>query len=523
MMPASNQLSPIDPILQGLSTEPILGQLPATAMRKPTLAAITSKLQLTASDLEAVQRRVKELEVENTTLKANHQLLEGKVEENLKKTKTVCENIWNELGQVKCALENSKKRRRDEEDEDEDDEGVGSSSEEDEDERKVKEVVEAGEQSKKYAATNAFKGVIRLMFQQAMGCPTLKGKDLPPYPEIEEEWPLRPSDSTKMTRFRWDRPFNNKDNWKNILKISTEILQNGAQALPEAAKAITKVSEKDRIEKVRKKFTTLAQAYKTEIKKETVVVVSDESDGEADEGGNGTTTKAIKKAPDPPVKQTKATFQSRAKGKLAVRLRKREALPTDHRLRSKKYDTAMVATLMSDDEDAYDDLGKKIPHRFVSRPPAYRSQGLETFYQDLDKEKDPQPGDWYLERVVGETKDTPPPASSSKFENKARRWMVSTVWLAKDGNGKYDDGRIIDSGILWGDAKDPEDVQRLLKRVKLEKEEQAVKKEKDALKTGMEKSKGKGKAKAKAKNGANLGPLTSRSWSGPPSDMYDSG
>ncbi|KAF8147205.1 hypothetical protein B0H34DRAFT_735334 [Crassisporium funariophilum] len=480
-MPASNQLSPIDPILRGLSTEPILGQLPATAMRKPTLAAITSKLQLTASDLKAVQRRFKELEVENATLKANHQLLEGKVEENLKKTKMVCKNIWNELGQVKHALENSKKRRRDDEDEDEDDEGVGSSSEEDEDERKVKEVVEAGEQSKRYAATNAFK--------QAMGCPTLKGKDLPPYPEIEEEWPLRPSDSTKMTRFCWDRPFNNKDNWKNILKISAEILQNGAQALPEAAKAITKVSEKDRIEKVRKKFTTLAQAYKTKIKKETVVVVSDESDGDADE----------------------------------VCLCKCEALPTDHRLRSKQYDTAMVATLMSDDKDAYDDLGKEIPHRFVSRPPAYRSQALETFYRDLDKEKDPQPGDRYLERVVGETKDTPPPASSSKFKNKARRWMVSTVWLAKDGNGKYNDGQIIDSGILWGDAKDPEDVQRLLKWVKLEKEEQAVKKEKDTLKTGMEKLKGKGKAKAKAKNGANLGPSTSRSWSGPPSDMYDLG
>ena len=73
--------------------------------------------------------------------------------------------------------------------------------------------------------------------------------------------------------------------------------------------------------------------------------------------------------------------------------------------------------------------------------------------------------------------------------------MVSTTWLAKDGNSKYDDGRIIDSGILWGDAKDPEDVQRLLKRVKLEKEERAVKKEKDALKTGIRKSKGKGKAK----------------------------
>ena len=98
--------------------------------------------------------------------------------------------------------------------------------------------------------------------------------------------------------------------------------------------------------------------------------------------------------------------------------------------------------------------------------------------------------------------------------------MVSTTWLAKDGNSKYDDGRIIDSGILWGDAKDPEDVQRLLKRVKLEKEERAVKKEKDALKTGIRKSKGKGKAKGK--DSKELGPSTSRSRSSPPSDMYAS-
>ena len=97
------------------------------------------------------------------------------------------------------------------------------------------------------------------------------------------------------------------------MKISAEILQNGAQALPDAAKAITMVSEKDRIEKVRKKFTALAQAYKTEVKKETVVVESDGSDGESDGDGNGT-AKAVKKALPPPAKQTKATFQSRAKG-----------------------------------------------------------------------------------------------------------------------------------------------------------------------------------------------------------------
>ena len=78
----------------------------------------------------------------------------------------MCENIWNELGQVKArALENSRKRRRDDDDDDSnEEEDVGSNSEEDEDERKVKEVIEAGEQSKKYAATNAFK--VRLTLSQ---------------------------------------------------------------------------------------------------------------------------------------------------------------------------------------------------------------------------------------------------------------------------------------------------------------------------------------------------------------------
>lgn len=80
-MPASDQLGPIDPQLQGSSAETTRAQLPASGMRKPALAAITSKLQLTASDLEAVQRRVKELETENANLKAGHQVLERKVEE----------------------------------------------------------------------------------------------------------------------------------------------------------------------------------------------------------------------------------------------------------------------------------------------------------------------------------------------------------------------------------------------------------------------------------------------------------
>jgi hypothetical protein len=64
----------------------------------------------------------------------------------------------------------------------------------------------------------------------------------------------------------------------------------------------------------------------------------------------------------------------------------------------------------------------------------------------------------YIMWVHGPEKDSAPP-DSNKFENRTRRWMFNPEWLADPDNKKYNvPSRIVDSGILWGDEKDPEDI-----------------------------------------------------------------
>jgi hypothetical protein len=55
-----------------------------------------------------------------------------------------------------------------------------------------------------------------------------------------------------------------------------------------------------------------------------------------------------------------------------VRNRKRGNLPANSPYHDKKYDTAFVAKLMSDDEDELNDDGVKTG-RYVSHAPVYRS------------------------------------------------------------------------------------------------------------------------------------------------------
>lgn len=99
------------------------------------------------------------------------------------------------------------------------------------------------------------------------------------------------------------------------------------------------------------------------------------------------------------------------------------------------------------------------------------NQQLTDFYEALDKEKDPAPTVRYIPRVRGDAKDIPPP-TSNKLKNKACRWMIDAAWLAKEENNKYDvPSRLAESGKLWGDEDDPEDLEAKAKKVKEEKQD----------------------------------------------------
>ncbi|KAG1829703.1 hypothetical protein EV424DRAFT_1316465, partial [Suillus variegatus] len=185
--------------------------------------------------------------------------------------------------------------------------------------------------------------------------------------------------------------------------------------------------------------------------------------------------------------------------KLEVRIRKYENLPKESEFRDEKYRAALTESLMSQDEDEVNEQGQKTGH-FISHAGTYRSGVMSRFLAAVDKAVDPQPPPCFTARVKGDPKELPILAAK-KIENRARRWMVSAEWLAKEENKKYDSpSYILDNGRAWGDPKDPEEMVVGQKRVKEQKRLIASKKrvkieEMEAKKKENGTKKGKGKSK----------------------------
>ncbi|KAG2737939.1 hypothetical protein P692DRAFT_20659981, partial [Suillus brevipes Sb2] len=156
--------------------------------------------------------------------------------------------------------------------------------------------------------------------------------------------------------------------------------------------------------------------------------------------------------------------------KVEVRIRKFNNLPATSEYKDEKYRAALTESLMSPDEDEVDDANKKTG-RFISHAATYRSTLMSEFLDAVDDAEDPSPPATgkYTVRVKGEARNLPLVAAK-KIENRARRWMVSTAWLALPDNKKFDaPSYILDNGRAWGDPKDPEEILAGQKRVKEEK------------------------------------------------------
>ncbi|KAF9464568.1 hypothetical protein BDZ94DRAFT_1161851, partial [Collybia nuda] len=211
--------------------------------------------------------------------------------------------------------------------------------------------------------------------------------------------------------------------------------------------------------------------------------------------------------------------------KCVVRIRKRGKLDPNSPYLDKKYDHLFVHTLMSDDEDKIDDQGNKMK-QFVSRPPTYRADIVNEIFTTIDDIPDSNGvSNWYVARVRGTPKDYPPP-DSRKFEHRARRWMVSPEWLNDPKNKAFDvPARIVDSGRLWGDKKDPKEilakakvVEEVKKEIKIAKLE--VMMQSGLMSKGMKKN-GKAKGKEKEKATEDVGEGSSKRVVANPEDNGD--
>ncbi|KAF8241154.1 hypothetical protein L208DRAFT_1229601, partial [Tricholoma matsutake] len=133
-----------------------------------------------------------------------------------------------------------------------------------------------------------------------------------------------------------------------------------------------------------------------------------------------------------------------------------------------KYNSAFVYKLMSDDEDEFDENGKKMQH-YISHPPLYHSAELIDLFETVDKAVDPKHSSCYYRHIKGPALDEPPRVST-KVQNRAIQWMVDEKWLTEEKNQQYDnENQIVISGKAWGDEEDPEEIIAKQKRVKEQK------------------------------------------------------
>ncbi|KAG1809541.1 hypothetical protein EV424DRAFT_1349963 [Suillus variegatus] len=114
-------------------------------------------------------------------------------------------------------------------------------------------------------------------------------------------------------------------------------------------------------------------------------------------------------APSAPIKlPLRAKTQSRARGKVEVRIRKLNNLPATSEYKNEKYRAALTESLMSPDEDEVDDANEKTG-RFISHAATYRSTLMSELLDAVDDTEDPSPPATgkYTVRVKGEARNVP--------------------------------------------------------------------------------------------------------------------
>lgn len=143
--------------------------------------------------------------------------------------------------------------------------------------------------------------LLRQVFADAMGCPNkLTSEVIPAYPEEGEEWPsiTRFGADVKAIRFRWDKSYSDKQNWKSLQWIINELRKNGPQYSPAAAGAIADISEDDLQGGVIWKFNELVKMVKNWKKAQAAIVVvvsiSPEADGAGAAGDVATKKSGLK-------------------------------------------------------------------------------------------------------------------------------------------------------------------------------------------------------------------------------------
>ncbi|TFK48360.1 hypothetical protein OE88DRAFT_1810278 [Heliocybe sulcata] len=299
--------------------------------------------------------------------------------------------------------------------------------------------------SKKAGDSKPIKELVTILFNHLMGTDSVKPRDLPLYPfgidPTNESWP-KSERGTPLTRFNWDKSADSGINKVGIEAIFNLAKSNGADHCPAAKSGLEKIQDVHLRGRIVTKFKYYAREWKKS-KKPLQEAAEDDNDEEFEDADS--TSKPL---------QDRAHKNTRATSKLAARERKRgRSEYTDP-----KYNSAFTINAMSDDEDDPERIPSD-PIQYISRIPSYRSElvgiQVQRIYDDVDKIPDPDPdkAKKMTRRVRGTIKECDPPAAKH-IRNKIRVWQVKPELL--DQNKHWlENGRIVASGIAWGDDADP--------------------------------------------------------------------
>jgi hypothetical protein len=108
-----------------------------------------------------------------------------------------------------------------------------------------------------------------------LGIPKLTGRYLPGWPE-GLDWPTQ--EGRRLLRFRWERGFDDRENWMNILLIIEFIKKKGTTFLPAATNALGNISEDDLKSCVVGKYKSLQKTWRDEQKKAAIVAAPADGD-----------------------------------------------------------------------------------------------------------------------------------------------------------------------------------------------------------------------------------------------------
>lgn len=98
-------------------------------------------------------------------------------------------------------------------------------------------------------------------------------------------------------------------------------------------------------------------------------------------------------------------------------------------------------------------------------------------FVSVDAQTDPRPSTQYIPCVTGDPKDIPLP-STRTLDGRACIWMVKADWL-REHEDSNNSRCIADSGRLWGDTQDPEEVEQVAAESAKGKKREERRKEKE--------------------------------------------